>query len=231
MNKEQFSTMMSALDIRKDLCKKHLGDIATTADLSKITLAAAADLKNFCIAEETIMTNIVMVDLYHVIGMGNLSPTQMMKFTYSMQEYLEYRPIIKSIVKNLDSIMSLPKIPVKTQYKLQRLGDVVLEKGEGPTVDETTGEICFDMKSLPFSLDGRTIKVDLNQFEYFVTLWATIQKSKLSCDTFRQKCLGLKEYAGIQWMTTTSTEAIGTIKANDMYARAVSYCNKRQMDN
>jgi hypothetical protein len=231
MNKEQLLTMMSALDIRKDLCKKHLGDIATTADLSKITLAAAADLKNFCIAEETIMTNIVMVDLYHVIGMGNLSPTQMMKFTYSIQEYLEYRPTIKSIVKNLDSIMSLPKIPVKTQYKLQRLGDVVLTKGEGHIVDESLGDACFDTKDLPFSLDGRVIKVDLNQLEYFVTLWATINKSKFSCDTFRQKCLGLKEYAGIQWTTTTSTEAIGTIKANDMYARAVSYCNKRTMDN
>lgn len=230
MNKEQFSTMMSALDIRKDLCKKHLGDLATTADLSKISLVAAAELKNFCIAEEAIMTNIVMVDLYHVIGMGNLSPTQMMKFTYSMQEYLEYRPIIKSIVKNLDSIMSLPKIPVKTQYKLQRLGDVVLEKGEGPTVDETTGEAYFDMKSLPFSLDGRTIKVDMNQLEYFITLWATINKSKLSSETFKQKVSTLKEYAGIQWMTTTSTEAIGAIKANDMYARAVSYCSKRQMD-
>ena len=230
MNKEQFSTMMSALDIRKDLCKKHLGEITTTADLSKITLAAAADLKNFCIAEEAIMTNIVMVDLYHVIGMGNLSPTQMMKFTYSIQEYLEYRPTIKSIVKNLDSIMSLPKIPVKTQYKLQRLGDVVLTKGEGPIVDESTGDACFETKDLPFSLDGRVIKVDLNQLDYFATLWATINKTKLSCDTFRQKCLGLKEYAGVQWTTTTSTEAIGTIKANDIYARAVSYCNKHRMD-
>jgi hypothetical protein len=230
MDKEQFSTMMSALDTRKDLCKIHLGSITSTDDLSKTTLAAAADLKNFCIAEETIMTNIVMVDLYHVIGMGNLSPTQMMKFTYSMQEYLEYRPIIKSIVKNLDSIMSLPKIPVKTQYKLQRLGDVVLTKGEGPVVDESTGDTCLDTKDLPFSLDGRVIKVDLNQLDYFATLWATINKTKLSCDTFRQKCLGLKEYAGIQWTTVSASEAIGNIKANDIYARVVSYCNKRKMD-
>lgn len=230
MDKEQFSTMMSALDNRKDLCKMHLGEIASTDDLSKITLAQAADLKSFCIAEENIMTNIVMVDLYHVIGMGNLTPPQMMKFTYSIQEYLEYRPTIKAIVKNLDSIMSLPKIPVSTQYKLQGLGGIMLTKGEGTVVDESAGDACFDITSLPFSLDGRTIKVDLNQFEYFVTLWSTIQKTKLSSDTFRQKCQSLKEYAGINWITISTSEAVGTIKANDMYARAVSYCNKRQMD-
>jgi hypothetical protein len=230
MDKEQFSTMMSALEARKNLCKTHLGEINTTDDLSKITLAKAADLKSFCIAEEAIMTNIVMVDLYHVIGMGNLTPPQMMQFTYSIQEYLEYRPIVKAIVKHLDSIMSLPKIPVKTQYKLQGLGDIVLTKGEGPVVDESSVDACISIKDLPFRLDGRIIRVDLSQFEYFVTLWATINKSKLSLDTFRQKVNGLKEYAGIQWTEVTATEAIGNIKANDIYNRAVSYCSKRKMD-
>jgi hypothetical protein len=230
MDKEQFSTIMSALEARKNLCKAHLGEIATTDDLSKITLARAAYLKSFCIAEETIMTNIVMVDLYHVIGMGNLTPIQMMKFTYSIKEYLEYRPTIKAIVKHLDSIMSLPKIPVKTQYKLQGLGGILLTKGEGPVVDESSVDTCFNIKDLPFCLDGRTIRVDLSQFEYFATLWATIHKTKLSADTFRQKLNGLKEYAGIQWMEVTATEAIGNVKANDIYARAVSYCNKHKMD-
>jgi hypothetical protein len=230
MDKEQFSTMMSALEARKNLCKVHLGEINTTDDISKITLAKAAELKSFCIAEENIMTNIAMVDLYHVIGMGNLTPPQMMKFTYTIQEYLEYRPTVKAIVKNLDSIMSLPKIPVKTQYKLQGLGGILLTKGEGDVVDESFGDAYFDAKDLPFSLDGRIIKVDLSQFEYFATLWATINKTKLSRDTFRQKCLGLKEYAGIQFTEVTATEAIGNIKANDIYARAVSYYSKRKMD-
>jgi hypothetical protein len=230
MDKEQFSTIMTALEARKNLCKTHLGEITTTDDLSKITLAKAADLKSFCIAEEAVMTNIVMVDLYHVIGMGNLTPPQMMKFTYAIQDYLEYRPTIKAIVKHLDSIMSLPKIPVKTQYKLQGLGDILLTRGEGPVVDESSRDVCFSIKDLPFCLDGRTIRVDLNQFEYFATLWATIHKTKLSLDTFRQKLNGLKEYAGIQWMEVTTTEAIGNVKANDIYNRAVSYCNKCKMD-
>ena len=179
MKKEQFDIIMNSLETRIALCKTHLDDIHTTKDLSAITLARATNLKSFCIAEETVMTNIAMVDLYHVIGMGNLSPTQMMKFIYTIQEYLEYRPTIKSIVKHLDSIMKLPKIPVKTQYKLQGLGGLILVKGEGFAVDESFEDTLIS--TLPFSLDGHTIKVDREQLDYFVTLMAAINKTSLSC--------------------------------------------------
>ena len=70
---------------------------------------------------EEIMTKVAMVDLYHIIGMAELTPPQMMKFTYAIQKYLQYRPTIKAIAKHLDSIFELPKIPVETQYKLMGL--------------------------------------------------------------------------------------------------------------
>ena len=228
MKKEQFDIIMNALETRITSCKIHLDDIHTTKDLSAITLARAAELKKFCIEEEAVMTNIVMVDLYHIIGMGNLSPTQMMKFTYTIQEYLEYRPIVKSIVKHLDSIMKLPKIPVKTQYKLQGLGGLTLVKGDGFTVDESFEDALIS--SLPFSLEGRTIKVDREQLEHFTTLMATINKTALSYDTLKNKCYGLKEYVGIQWNSITDKEIIGTFKSNDIYNRVNSYYNKRKMD-
>jgi hypothetical protein len=231
MGKAQFNIIMTALETRKNLCKTHLGEITTTNDISKITLAQAADLKNFCIAEETVMTNIVMVDLYHVIGMGNLTPIQMMKFTYSIKEYLEYRPTIKAIVKHLDSIFSLPKIPVKTQYKLQGLGGILLTEGDGPIEEDdpalTPGT---DNKGLPFQLSGKTITVDITQLDYFITILTTITKGNLSCDNFKQKLSALKEYAGIKWIDVTASEAIGIFSSNDMYNRVVSYYNKQKMD-
>lgn len=230
MDKEQFSTIMSALETRKELCKKHLGKITTTDDLSKITLAGAADLKSFCVAEENIMTNIVMVDLYHVIGMGNLTPPQMMKFTYSIQAYLEYRPTIKAIVKHLDSIFSLPKIPVKTQYKLQGLGDILLTKGDGPVVDDSAPAACVNDKDLPFQLSEKTIIVDMKQLEYFIAIMSSILKSPISFDSFKQKLCALKECLGIKWTEVTDAEAFGTFNSNDMYKRVVGYYNKRRMD-
>ena len=232
MDKAQFNIIMSALEARKTLCKTYLGGIRTTDDLSLLTLARAADLKSFCISEETIMTNIVMVDLYHVIGMGDLTPPQMMKFTYAIQEYLEYRPTIKALAAHLNSITSLPKIPVKTQYKLQGLGGVLLTKGEGPLVVEesSTSTQATGVADLPFSIDGRTIRVDLKQLEFFASIASTITKVAISVDTLRQKMSGLKEYFGINWTEVTASEAVGVLKSNDMYSRFVSYYNKRKMD-
>lgn len=195
MKKEQFAIIMSNLEARVSFCKKHLDAINTTTDLTRLTIANAVDLKSFCIAEEEIMTRICMVDLYHIIGMGKLTPPQMMKFTYLAQEYLQYRPRIKSIAKNLDSILSLPKIPVETQYKLQGLGDITLSSDFSDCYDvlEDTASIedytslKSDSSNLPFKLDGMSITVDMKQFDYFITVMSTIFKSGISANNCQQK--------------------------------------------
>jgi hypothetical protein len=234
MNKQQFNNMMASLDARKVACKNYLDGINTTDDLSRLTLAKAAELKNFCIQEENAMTNIVMVDLYHVIGMGDLTPPQMMQFTYSIKEYLEYRPTIKALVKSLDSIMCLPKIPVKTQYKLQGLGGFTLTHGDGPIVDETNTscELIKGDSDLPFTLEGRTIRVDLTRLDQFAAVAQTIAKSNILRDRLKLNITSMKECLGILWSSVSDTEAVGTFKTgdNNMYNRFVSYYNKRKMD-
>lgn len=231
MNKEQFQKIMTALEARITLCNTHLGNIQTTADIGQLTLVQAADLKSFCISEEEIMTHICMVDLYHVIGMGKLTPIQMMKFTYSIQEYLEYRPTIKAIAKHLDSITELPKIPVETQYKLRYLGNFTLTKGEGEVViDNASIDDYSDSKtaSLPFRIEGRTIKVYTNQLEYFITLMSRIHKTQYSLENFKQKLASKKEYLGVSWTEVNSEEAVGTFKSNDMYVRLTNYYKSHQ---
>ena len=145
MKKEEFDLVISALQERLDNCEKYLGEIQTTEDLKNITIGQALELKDFCIAEVEKMTKIAMVDLYHIIGMGDLSVPQMMKFIFLMKAYLAYRPNIKSISKGFDSMTNLPKIPVKTKFKLLALCDLTLTVGEdeeafedNATVDEYT---------------------------------------------------------------------------------------------
>ena len=77
--------------------------------------------------------------------MGDLSVPQMMKFIFLMKAYLSYRPNIKSISKGFDSMTNLPKIPVKTKFKLLALCDLTLTVGEdeeafedNATIDEYT---------------------------------------------------------------------------------------------
>ena len=145
MKKEEFDLVISALQERLDNCKKYLGEIKTTEDLKNITIGQALELRDFCVAEVEKMTKIAMVDLYHIIGMGDLSVPQMMKFVFMMKAYLAYRPNIKSISKGFDSITELPKIPVKTKFKLLALCDLTLTAGEdedafedNATVDDYT---------------------------------------------------------------------------------------------
>ena len=145
MKKEEFDLVIGALQERLDNCEKYLGEIQTTEDLKDITIKRALELKDFCVAEVEKMTKIAMVDLYHIIGMGDLSVPQMMKFIFLMKAYLSYRPNIKSISKGFDSMTDLPKIPVKTRFKLLALCDLTLTVGEdeeafedNATVDEYT---------------------------------------------------------------------------------------------
>lgn len=145
MKKEEFDLVISALQERLDNCEKYLGEIKTTEDLKNITIGQALELRDFCVAEVEKMTKIAMVDLYHIIGMGDLSVPQMMKFIFLMKAYLSYRPNIKSISKGFDFITELPKIPVKTKFKLLALCDLTLTVGEdeeafedNATIDEYT---------------------------------------------------------------------------------------------
>jgi hypothetical protein len=194
-------------------------------------LARAADLKSFCAAEEELMTKIVMVDLYHIIGMGHLLPPQMMKFTYAIQEYLQYRPTIKAINRGLDSIFNLPKIPVETQFKLLGLGDITLTSGVGdPVVDDASVDDYDQTKRntlLPFKIEGRQIRVDLTQFDFFVTLMTNLLKSPISADNLRNKMMTNKEYLGIDWTCYDGYEATGYFKSSDIFTRISGYYNKR----
>ena len=154
MKKEEFDLVISALQERLDNCEKYLGEIQTTEDLKNITIGQALELKDFCVAEVEKMTKIAMVDLYHIIGMGDLSVPQMMKFVFLMKAYLAYRPNIKSISKGFDSMTNLPKIPVKTKFKLLALCDLTLTVGEdeeafedNATVDEYTELKKVNMKA------------------------------------------------------------------------------------
>ena len=231
MEKIEFQKIMDALTDHIKVCEQQFKDIKTTEDISRLTLARAADLKNFCVTEEKTMTNICMVDLYHIIGMGKLTPPQMMQFTYSIQGYLKYRPTIKALAKNLNSISELPKIPVETQYRLQGLGGLILKSGNGsPEVDEASVadyEKSKNVSILPFRIIGKQIKVDMTQFDYFLSLMTNLFKSNLSADNFKNKMRLGKEYLGIKWIGCTDTEATGNIISNDSFTHLSQYYNSR----
>ena len=235
MKKEEFDLVISALQERLDNCEKYLGEIKTTEDLKNITIGQALELKDFCIAEVEKMTKIAMVDLYHIIGMGDLSVPQMMKFIFLMKAYLSYRPNIKSISKGFDSMTNLPKIPVKTKFKLLALCDLTLTVGEdeeafedNATIDEYTELKKVNVKADEevsektdkeqitvqgdcFSIVDQTVMVDMGRLGEFHKVLSSLATTTCDFTKLIRRILDHKSYFGIEWIGSENNMAAGKI--------------------
>lgn len=125
MNKETFEIIKTNLETRINACKAHLDHIQTTEDLSNISIKEFIELKSFAKKEQVDMTEIIMVDLYHVLGMGELTVSQRNVFLKLINEYMSYRSDIK-LLSVIDSIEKLPKLPSRSLFTLHKLGDITL---------------------------------------------------------------------------------------------------------
>ena len=235
MKKEEFDLVIGALQERLDNCEKYLGEIQTTEDLKNITIGQALELRDFCIEEVEKMTKIAMVDLYHIIGMGDLSVPQMMKFIFLMKAYLSYRPNIKSISKGFDSITELPKIPVKTKFKLLALCDLTLTAGEdeeafedNATIDEytelkkvnvkadeevseKTDKEQITVQSDCFSIVDQTVMVDMGRLGEFHKVLSNLATTTCDFTKLIRRILDHKAYFGIEWIGSENNIAAGKI--------------------
>ena len=235
MKKEEFDLVISALQERLDNCEKYLGKIQTTEDLKNITIGQALELRDFCVAEVEKMTKIAMVDLYHIIGMGDLSVPQMMKFIFLMKAYLSYRPNIKSISKGFDSMTDLPKIPVKTKFKLLALCDLTLTVGEDEEAFEDNATVAdYDelkkvnvkvdeevsaktdkeqvaVQSDCFSIVDQTVMVDMGRLGEFHKVLSSLATTTCDFTKLIRRILDHKAYFGIEWIGSENNIAAGKI--------------------
>ena len=125
MKKNTFETIKLNLETRINECKKYLDHILTTEDLKNITIKEAQDLKDWARKESAIMTEIVMVDFYHIIGMGELTVLQTNTFIKLIKEYMSYRSDLKTISTYL-SLDNLPNLPSNSEFTLKQLGNITL---------------------------------------------------------------------------------------------------------
>ena len=207
MTKETFERFMTLLQVRIEKCELLLGGIKTTDDLKKLTIQEALELQNFCRAEESLQTKIVQCDLYHIIGMGELTPPQMMKFTYGIKEYLKYRSTIKTLAMNFDKISNLPGLPVSSFYKTHGFGGMSLSSVEAPEITSS---------DLPFAVSGELIQVLPERLPEFVDLWSKKAKVNISGDNMVAKAKNAAEYGGIRWTIDTLGNYVGVFKADNV---------------
>lgn len=203
MNKETFDKIRVTLEEHIAACQFHLETIKTTDDLKRLTLENAQVLQRFCKTEETYMTKIAQCDLYHIIGMGDLTPPQMMKFTYLIRDYLKYRGTIKTIAMNFDKISQLPGLPVTASYKTHGFDGLSLfTRVEFRTEGTST---------VPYRLSGNTIKVTKDEVTEFIDFWAKKNRVNFSENHFLNKAKAGSEYGGVRWTIDSEGDFVGII--------------------
>lgn len=202
MNAELYTKIQTRLETRISKCELNLYGIETTEDLKKLTIERAQHLQRFCRDEEAVMTRFVQNDLYHLIGMGNLTAPQMTKLTYLTKDWLKYRSTIKAIAMNFDKISQLPGLPVHSSYKLRTWDDITLSSSIALPAAE----------GLPYAISGNLIQVLPNRLQEFLEFWSLKAKVNFSENNFHQKLNVSAEYGGVRWTIDSTGNYVGVIK-------------------
>ena len=163
MNKSDFEIIKTNLEARIEACRHTLGLITEDNPIENLTVAQLRTAKTFVKDEYVKQSNILLIDLYHVIGMGNLSATQRGIFTKLIAEYASYRPDLNALNKWNGNLYSLPKIPKRTKFRLKELG-LELVAGRGGEIEEISESLPSEEsvedtmveKDMKDSLEGLT---------------------------------------------------------------------------
>ena len=213
MNKEDFAKITSVLEAKVDLLDRLLGPITEEHSLDLISVKQLKEIVEISEEELLAMTNILMVDTYHIIGMGNLSPTQLSTFTRLLRAYSSYRPDLKAIVKWDGKITNLPKIPKRTKFKLLEF-DLELINGRGGEIEEISETVeDYNNKHLvnnpkepitvgPGSWDDskNLICVPMAELESFLQFIRTKKHFGMTpISTLRKALVNGGEYCGVSW--------------------------------
>ncbi len=218
MKKEDFETIVSVLKTHTEGCASMLDRIKTKNGIEEISIKWLKELLAFCKSEYEIQTKILMVDTYHILGMGNLSASQLGTFTKLLKQYASYGPDINTICKwNLD-VFNLPKIPKRTRFRL--LGfkielvsgrEDVEEFYEDEETVETYDEAKTINKSEPES-ESHTTKVgtmdpianvlrcpiaEINSLIDFLV--GALGLKSIKRDSFRDKIIKGGKFGGFMW--------------------------------
>lgn len=216
MNKTTFDKIQARLEARISKCELTLCGIEATEDLKKLTIERAQHLQRFCREEEAVMTKFVQNDLYHLIGMGNLTAPQMTKLTYLTKNWLKYRSTIKTISMNFDKISQLPGLPVHSSYRLKTWDDITLSSN----IEMSAAE------GLPYAIAGNLIQVLPAQLHEFIQFWSEKAKVQFFVENFEAKVKAGAEYGGIRWTIDNLGNYVGVIKQSNVQQLFEGYAQK-----
>lgn len=257
MNKATFETIKTNLETRINECKSHLDHILTTDDLKTITINEAQELKVWAKKESAIMTEIVMVDFYHIIGMGELTVLQTNTFIKLIKEYMKYRSDLKTISTHF-SLDNLPSLPSSSEFTLKQLGNITLTskvrgRGKAASIFTETGEVGdyteakHELSSLnrddlivkgsseeygPYKVEGNIITIPSTSLTDFINIVnPNYSRGKITSAASYQ-CDSGREYAEIFWQYTSKdhTKVRAIVSTKNGYFLGIKNKLKKHFD-
>lgn len=160
MNNKDFNLVCNKFYERIENCKNHFSILEDINDLEDLSLKKLKELISFSKEEYTDQSHILMIDLYHILGMGNLTVTQTSTLIKLMKEYASYRPILNKLGKSELNLNDLPDIKnyEKTCCILTRFDKLKLGYADGVEMKESLKEDT--------TFSEHTVKVSKNKLPY-----------------------------------------------------------------
>lgn len=225
MVKSKFNEIMKSLENRINYCSENFGNISCSEDIDNLPICTARKIRDASEKELENMNSVAMVELYHIIGMGNLTAVQMSVFLKKIKEYLSFRPIIKSLSGSLTNMDDIPEINNNTKYRLRVLGNFYIFSGEEDnSVEDIAGteeykkKILDKMKGidLSFTIDNGIIRIKKDQLSNFCNNSEILGCGNgASLSTLLKKIAGNGSYLGIKWESVDDNDVVtGRVVSN-----------------
>lgn len=234
MEKELFNRIYMDLHKRVDDCLNHLMHITR---FDSLPISELKELKKWAEEEHDRMTTIAMVDLYHILGMGNLTAIQQTQFISQFKWYLSFRPMINTIITHFNSIDDIPVVPTGSSYRLHVLGagrslttGTGLEVDEADVSDYSVPAVAppVDETELPFYLSGDDLGVTEENLKAFYGIISKLVGGAAGTyENFSKKVKVGGTYFGISWTTSipacTGTIYVGKVKSTHLRTKLATY--------
>ena len=247
MTAEKFSKIYDALLERKNKCDEILGPLFENPDISDRTIKEIITIKEFCNAELPIMTNIVMCDFYHILGMSDITPIQTMKFLKIFKEYVRYRVILNLFIDKEFYIDEVPKIPKRSHYRTLELGNIEITAtffngSEDISIADISNPTDYDKYKeskhpdepeiikkekyiLPFTLSGHSVIVKRKDIGKFTLLINEIMHIDASVSNAENKITNFKDCLGFSWKKEekVADSFRGRFKSKDVHEKLLNF--------
>lgn len=228
MNEKDFNLICNKLKERIETCRSQFSEITPFTNLEDLSLKKIKEVISFSQKEYIDQSHILMVDLYHILGMGNLSVTQNSTLIKLIKEYSSYRPILNKLGKKEIDLNNLPDIKnyEKTYFILTRFNELRLGSEEGIELDEFSNTTYSNenkqttiTNSLPYTyFNKKTGEIRYNKTEVKKLASFLVQKTALFSGfkqtSLESKLLETGSY-GFYNFFVGETEGIGYLSCKD----------------